>query len=135
MLVLAKPIDETAVRKLAEKARGAVLLSDGTRAVIEAGADPERELLRAAVGSETKGPIYEGSDGTWAAAVSQLVPGLWLWTYASGAAAAHEAESTAAATNATIWSVAGLLAIAAVFIALRRKDTPAHDHGADARRR
>jgi len=125
VLVLAKPIDDTAVRKLAEKARGAVLLSDGTRAVIEAGADPERELLRAAVGSETKGPIYEGKDGTWAAAVGQLVPGLWMWTYASGAAAAHEAESTAAATNATIWSVAGLLAIAAVFIALRRKDTPA----------
>jgi hypothetical protein len=125
VLVLATPIDETAVRKLAEKARGAVLLSDGTRAVIEAGADPERELLRAAVGSETKGPIYEGNDGTWAAAVGQLVPGLWLWTYASGAAAAHEAESSAAATNATIWSVAGLLAIAAVFIALRRKETPA----------
>ena len=124
VLVLAKPIDDTAVRKLAEKARGAVLLSDGTRAVIEAGADPERELLRAAVGSETKGPIFEGKDGTWAAAVGQLVPGLWLWTYASGAAAAHEAESTAAATNATIWSVAGLLAIAAVIIAMRRKDPP-----------
>ena len=53
MLVLAKPIDEGAIRKLAERARGAVLLSDGTRAVIEAGVDPERELLRAAVGSES----------------------------------------------------------------------------------
>ena len=125
VLVLAKPIDDTAVRKLAEKARGAVLLSDGSRAVLEAGADPERELLRAAIGSETKGPVYEGKDGTWAASVSPLVPGLWLWTYASGAAAAHEAESTAAATNATIWSVAGLLALAAVIIALRRKETPA----------
>ena len=39
-----------AVRKLAEKARGGVLLSDGTRAVIEAGPEPEREQLRAAVG-------------------------------------------------------------------------------------
>ena len=39
VLVLAKPIDDAAVRKLAEKARGGVLLSDGTRAVIEAGAD------------------------------------------------------------------------------------------------
>ena len=96
VLVLAKPIDDAAVRKLAEKARGAVLLSDGSRAVIEAGADAERELLRAAVGSETRGPIFESKDGTWAAAVSQLVPGLWLWTFASGAAAAHEAESSAA---------------------------------------
>jgi hypothetical protein len=121
VLLLAKPVDDSAIRKLAEKARGAVLLSDGTRAVIAAGAEPERELLKAAVGSETKGPIYESSDGTWAAAVSPLVPGLWLWTYASGAAAAHDAESTAAATTAAIWSVAGLVAIVCLFLGLRRK--------------
>ena len=107
VLVLAKPIDDAAVRKLAEKARGGVLLSDGTRAVIEAGPEPERELLRAAVGSETRGPIYESKDGTWAAAVSPLVPGLWLWTFASGAAAAHEAESSATGYTVGIW-VGGL---------------------------
>jgi hypothetical protein len=72
VLVLARPIDDAAVRKLAEKARAGLLLSDGTRAVIEAGPEPERELLRAAVGSETRGPIYESKDGTWAAAVSPL---------------------------------------------------------------
>jgi Protein kinase domain len=121
VLVLAKPIDDAAVRKLAEKARGAVLLSDGSRAVIEAGADAERELLRAAVGSETRGPIFESKDGTWAAAVSQLVPGLWLWTFASGAAAAHEAESSAAAQTAGIWVGAGLVALLALVIGLRRK--------------
>ena len=122
VLLLARPVDEGAVRKLAEKARGAVLLSDGTRPVIEAGAEPERELLRAAVGSETKGPIYESNDGTWAAAVSPLVPGLWLWTYASGEAAAHDAESTATATRAIIWSVAALFAIAGLLLSLRRRD-------------
>jgi hypothetical protein len=125
VLLLAKPIDDGAVRKLAEKARGAVLLSDGTRAVIAAGAEPERELLKAAIGSETKGPIYEAGDGTWAAAGSPLVPGLWLWTFASGAAAAHEAESTAAATTAAIWSVGGLLAIVCLFVGLRRKPAAA----------
>jgi len=121
VLVLAKPIDDTAVRKLAEKARGGVLLSDGTRSVIEAGADPERELLRAAVGSETRGPIFESKDGTWAAAVSPLVPGLWLWTFASGAAAAHEAESAAAVQTAMIWVGGALGAIIALFIGWRRK--------------
>jgi hypothetical protein len=119
VLLLARPVDDAAVRKLAEKARGAVLLSDGSKAVIEAGTEPERQLLRAAVGSESKGPIYEGADGTWAAAVSPLVPGLWLWTFASGAFAAHEAESAAIATNATIWAVAVLLAIIALFVGLR----------------
>jgi len=121
VLLLAKPVDDAAIRKLAEKARGAVLLSDGSRAVIAAGAEPERDLLKAAVGAEAKGPIYESGDGTWAAAASPLVPGLWLWTFASGAAAAHEAESTAAATTAAIWSVAGLIAIVCLFLGLRRK--------------
>jgi hypothetical protein len=121
VLVLAKPIDDAAVRKLAEKARGGVLLSDGSRAVLEAGPEPEREQLRAAVGSEARGPIYESNDGTWAAAVSPLVPGLWLWTFASGAAAAHEAESAAAAQSAGIWVAACLIAIVALFVGLRRK--------------
>ena len=35
------------------------------RAVIEAGPEPEREQLRAAVGAETRGPIYESQDGSW----------------------------------------------------------------------
>jgi hypothetical protein len=139
VLLLAKPVDDGAVRKLAEQARGAVLLSDGAHAVIEAGPEPERDLLRTAVGSETRGPIFEppdGSpDGTWAAAVSPLVPGLWLWSFASGAAAAHEIDSTAVATTATIWSVAGLLAIVGLFIGLRNKEVSAqigrHDGGLD----
>jgi len=125
VLVLARPIDEAAVRKLAEKARGGVLLSDGQRAVIEAGPEPEREQLRAAVGAETRGPIYESQDGSWAAAVSPLVPGLWLWTYASGAAAAHDAESTATAMTAAFWAAAVLGAVIALFFGLRRRPTPA----------
>ena len=56
VLVLAKPIDDAAVRKLAEKARGAVLLSDGHAPSSRRAPDAERELLRAAVGSETRGP-------------------------------------------------------------------------------
>jgi hypothetical protein len=127
VLLLAKPIDDGAVRKLAEKSRGAVLLSDGSHAVIEAGPEPERDLLRTAVGAEARGPIFESPDGspggTWAAAVSPLVPGLWLWSFASGAAAAHDADTTAVATTATIWSVAGLLALIALFVGLRKKET------------
>jgi len=125
VLLLAKPIDDAVVRKLAEKSRGAVLLSDGTHAVIEAGPEPERDLLRTAVGAESRGPIFESPDGTWAAAVSPLVPGLWLWSYASGAAAAHEADTTAVAITATIWSVAGLLALVAVFVGLRKQEVSA----------
>ena len=120
VLLLAKPIDDAAVRKLAEKARSAVLLSDGTRAVLEAGAESEVDLLKSAIGSETRGPIYQAGDGAWAAAVNSVVPGLWLWTFGGGAAAAHDEESTAVATTATVWSVAGVLALAGLFFGLRR---------------
>ena len=125
VLLLAKPIDDGVVRKLAETVGGAVLLSDGSHAVIEAGTERERDLLRGAIGAEPRGPIFQSADGSWAAEVSALVPGLWLWSYASAGAAAHDAESTAVAITATIWSVAGLLAILGLFLGLRRKDAPA----------
>jgi hypothetical protein len=128
VLVLARPIDEAAVRRLSEKARGAILLSDGKSPVIETGAEPERELLRAAVGSEGRGPLYTQQAGapgspvdvSWAAAVSPLAPSLWMWTYASGADAAHDSASTAAATKGAIWAIAALLALAALFLGFRR---------------
>ena len=121
VLLLARPIDDAAIRKLADKARAPVLLSDGTRAVLEAGPEPERTLLHAAIGAESRGPIYEAPDGSWAAAVSSVVPGLWLWTFGGGAAAAHDAEGTAVATTAAVWSVAGVLALGGLFFGLRRR--------------
>jgi hypothetical protein len=125
VLVLARPIDEAAIRKLSEKARGAVLLSDGKSPVIQTGADAQKDLLRSAVGSEGKGPIFQptagpGVDSSWAAAVSPIAPALWLWTFASGADAARDGESTAAATKGAIWSVAALLAVALLFLGFRR---------------
>jgi hypothetical protein len=128
VLVLARPIDEAAVRKLSEKARGAILLSDGKAAVIATGPEPQRELLKAAVGSETRGPLFAppaADDGTdaWAAAVSALAPTLWMWTYASGAEAAREGESTAASTKGALWGVAGLLALIVLFFGFRRAPT------------
>ncbi len=129
VLVLARPIDEAAVRKLSEKAHGAVLLSDGKTAVIQTGSEPERDLLRTAVGSESKGPLYQpaagaGVDDSWAASVSPLAPALWMWTYASGADAAQDSASTASATKGAIWAVAAVLALAALVFGFRRPAAP-----------
>ncbi|HVZ74199.1 MAG TPA: protein kinase [Polyangia bacterium] len=128
VLVLARPIDEEAVRKLAEKARGAVLLSDGKTAVIETGADPERALLRGAIGHEAGGPLFAppagAADATWAASVSTLAPGLWMWTFGSGAAAARDGESAAATTKGAIWGVAALVALVILFLGFRRAAPP-----------
>jgi hypothetical protein len=126
VLLLARPIDEAAVRKLSDKARGAVLLSDGKAPVIQTGAEPQRELLRAAVGSEARGPIYAPqSPGVapadqWAAAVSPVAPSLWMWTYASGAEAAPDLASDAATTKGALWAAAAVLALVTLFLGLRR---------------
>jgi hypothetical protein len=128
VLLLARPIDDAAIRKLAEKARSPVLLSDGTRAVLEAGSEPERTQLHAAIGAEGRGPIFQPGSGagtgdpSWAAAVNPVVPGLWLWTFGDGAAAAHDAESTAVVTTAVVWSVAGVLALGALVFGFRRRE-------------
>ena len=119
VLVLAKPIDEAMVRTLAVKARGAVLLSDGKSAVIETGDAGERALLRRAVGAEQKGPIYAAPEGTWAAIVIQLAPGLWMWTF-GGAGAAADSAGAATTTTAAIWGLAGLGVLVALFLGFRR---------------
>ncbi|HET6149914.1 MAG TPA: serine/threonine-protein kinase [Polyangia bacterium] len=136
VLVLAKPIDEATLRRLADKAHGAVLLSDGKSAVLETGDGAERALLRHAVGAEGKGPIYLGggregsdgksSDGVWAAAVSPLAPNLWMWTFGA-LPSAPDSAGGAATSTAAIWAAAALAAVAALFFAFRRS-TPA---GAD----
>jgi hypothetical protein len=148
VLVLAKPIDEVVLRKLAGKARGAILLSDGKTAIVESGEPAERALLRHAIGSESKGPVYEGaggasnqtsdgssdrsSDGVWAAAVSQIAPGLWMWTFAA-APSARDSENAATTTKTTIWGLAALVALVALFLGFRRSSaTPSGASYGDA---
>jgi hypothetical protein len=120
VLVLAKPIDEAVVRRLAEKARGAVLLSDGKTPVIESGDPAERALLHRAVGAEGKGPLFAGTDADgapapWAAAVSQLAPGLWMWSFG----AAPSARDSGAGSAPIIWGLGALAAVVALFFAFR----------------
>jgi hypothetical protein len=122
VLVLAKPIDEAAVRSLADKARGAVLLSDGKAPVLESGDDADRERLRRAVGSEAKGPLFLAPDGSWAAVVSQLAPGLWMWSFG---AAAHDTAGGGATAKYAIWGASALAALIALVLGFRRTPSPA----------
>jgi len=130
VLVLAKPIDEAALRRLADKAHGAILLSDGKAPVLETGDGAQRALLRQAVGAEGKGPIFAGGGGDgaqggasadpiWAAAVSPLAPNLWMWTF-GGTPAARDGGAGAGSTTPVIWAIAALGALAALFFGFRR---------------
>ena len=93
-----------------------MLLSDGTHAVLEAGAEPERELLHAAIGSEGRGPIYQSADGTrrrrpGPRRSARSSPGSGSGPSAGAPPPRTTPRGRAVATTAAIWSVAGVLAL------------------------
>jgi hypothetical protein len=118
---------------LADRAHGAVLLSDGKSSVIEAGAEAERTLLRRAVGQERSGPLFEPADATWAAAVSQLAPNLWMWTYAGAGAEVEDSAASATTNKGVVWGIAGLGSLLALFFAFRRSTPTVAPGAADPR--
>jgi serine/threonine-protein kinase len=124
ILVLARPFDEAILRETAERAGGAVLISDGRAILAQSGSKQEIELLATAVGHETDGEPPVAPDGTWAAAAVPLSPTLWLWAPTSARAAARDAEASAATGKGIVWLVAVALAALSLFLGLRRQ-TPA----------
>jgi serine/threonine protein kinase len=120
ILVLARPFDEGTLREIAERAGGAVLVSDGKKALAQSGSPPEIAVLSQAVGHEKDAEPSVAPDGTWGASVLPLGPHLWLWTHASALAAAREAQSSSGTVQTAIWLAAALVAAGALFLGLRR---------------
>jgi hypothetical protein len=116
VLVLAKAIDDQALKKLADATHGAVLLSDGQTALAETGNDAERELLRGAVGSERRGPHDLPAAGGGAAGVDRVAPGLWMWTYAS-----VTAQESTVGSHAAMWGAAGFASLVGLLIGFARR--------------
>jgi hypothetical protein len=125
VIVLAKPVDEAALREVADRAGGAILLTDGKKALAQQGPRAELERLGQAVGHEADGASFVGSDGSWAAGVSPVVPGMWFWIYAGSQSTAREAERAATTTKAVIWSASALIGILSLFFGWRRSTAPA----------
>jgi Protein kinase domain len=119
VLLLAKPVDQTMLRKLADQAGSAVLLTDGHMSLIDAGPEAERTRLARAIGSESGSPLFHSADGTWVAASNPAGPGLWLWTFASASAALHDAQAATAERKLMLWGLAVLIAGAAVALGFR----------------
>ena len=124
ILVLARPFDEGLLREIAERAGGAVLISDGARALAQSGSPQEIALLSTAIGHEGDPEPPVAPDGTWGTAVLPLAPRLWLWTHASALAMARDAESSAGTTQTIVWLVAALLAAGGLFFGLRKPGPP-----------
>jgi len=123
VLILAKPLDKTIVKELANRSRGAVLLSDGKKSLVSAGAATEVEILEDLVGREGTGGVQDAPQGGQWAARATPVHGLWMWTYASAAAAAHDAASAAATGKAALWAAAGAVALVVLVFGFRKPST------------
>ena len=118
VLVLAKPLDQATVRGLADKAGGAVMLTDGETSLIEAGPEQERALLKQALEARGDQP-FVSPDGRWAAVPSVVAPGLSLWTYASGGVGGHEAQVAATERKLILWTIASVAALAGLIFGFR----------------
>jgi hypothetical protein len=119
IIFLARPYDEAMLREAADRAGGAVLLSDGKSALAGSGAKPELDRLAAVVGREL-GTQPSAEDGSWAAAAAGVAPKLWLWVHGSALANARAAAASTAATRVGLWAGAGLIAAISLIIGLRR---------------
>lgn len=116
ILFVAKPIDAALLRETAERAGGAVLLSDGKRALADGGAAAEVEALRAVLGKENQGTVAD-TEGRHAARAAPLAPGVWLWTYAAAPPATAGAGDRA---RLVVIGLAAAVGLAALFLGLRR---------------
>ena len=122
VLLLAKPLDQAILAKLAEKSGGALSLSDGKASILDAGNETERIRLRGVVGKERNELFFEATtpegarEGIWAASASPLVSGQWLWAYASGDSAAHEATAAASAKKGMLWGAVTLVVAFSAFL-------------------
>jgi hypothetical protein len=129
VIVLARAVDQAFAADLAAKSGGAVLVSDGTSALLAAGKEAEQANLKTAVGRE-QAEVVEGEDGTWAAAATPLLPGATLWTYASVGAQAGEYREDESTARLGIWIGALLVAAGALFAGLRSPKAAPVERGA-----
>jgi hypothetical protein len=114
VLVLADPLEAAFVGKAAERIGAAVLVSDGTRALLGAGPSIETTHLRKALGRESAGGVValDGSPGV-AVAVTEIAPRLWFLGHVDASAAVTRAGAAYAAIRIAVGAVGG-----AVFLLL-----------------
>jgi hypothetical protein len=119
VLVLARRLDDEAMKALATRTQTPVILSDDRGVLSSGGRAEDLALLRLAVGHEQAGYHY-ALDGAWSAVSSPLATRLWLWT---GARATDLQRSLAASDRrkkSVIFVLALLAAAASIVLAFRR---------------
>ena len=124
VLLLARPLDQAALAAVIEQAGGAVAVLDGGAVLVEAGAEGERALLKAATAAQPQTSFVEAADGSWAAARSPLAGRLTLLTLVAAAPNARAAGAVAGGSSLVIYGVAALAAAVALSLGFRRSRRP-----------
>jgi len=125
VLVLARPFDEALLRMLAQQVGGALLLSDGKKALSQVGSAQEIERLSSVIGQETAAEPPSAPGGSWAATAISIGPRLWLWAHAAAEGSARDTGSSASRSRLIVWSAAAAIAMLLVVVAFRRPPLPA----------
>ena len=120
VVLLGKPLEESILQELSGRTKGAVLVSDGRRALLAAGPEAERERLRGLVGHETDKLVQQQ---TWGATAQTLAPGTYLWAMGDGEQFARESAQSAGTTAIPIYGGAVLLGAAGLFLGFRKWKT------------
>ncbi len=123
VLVLARPHDDATLKDVADRTGGAVLLSDGKKALGQSGASAELERLASVVGQEAS-PVVTSQEGEWAAVPVSVAPGLWLWVFTSSLSAARETAMSAKTAQVAVWGAGAVVALLALVFGLRRPAAP-----------
>jgi hypothetical protein len=118
ILVLARPIDEPDLERVAEAANGAVMMVDGQRPVGRAGEGSD--LLEAALRS---GRVDGGQSG-WAMSTVTLGPGMALWVGTRPEEIIRTQASADRKRKALVWTLAVLLSAPLLIVAFRAKPKP-----------
>ena len=128
VLVLARRIDGPLLERLAGAVDCAVLISDGTRALGQGGADAA--LLVPLAGREANRHVTLPASTAHAATV-EIAPGLWLWALGRASDAGPAAAAADRARQKMLWAIAIAVALVIGAVSLRprrrrpRADSPA----------
>jgi hypothetical protein len=113
VLILTRPLHREALRSLAERAGGAVLVLHGQRALGHYGEDAALE--------DTALQRPHPADPAWSSSSLRLAPELTLWVGTSVAELARAEARAAHTRRLLLGGGAGLLSLPILFIALRRR--------------
>jgi hypothetical protein len=110
VLLLANPIESAFLGKAAEKTGAAVVLSDGTRALLGAGPSNETTHLRLAIGHETAAGLLPASGEVGGAvAMAEVAHRFWLLGHVETSATVTRAGAAYAAIRVAVGAVGGAL--------------------------